>query len=91
VIARAIDDLLELPKISSIPWNFILGFSVLLRVRADLPWGGIETSVKSRNLVTDVIYSYCRNPMVLGYSMLPVVMGIIFISVGMFFSHQVLS
>ncbi len=98
-LGKTIDNLLKLPKIPNIPWNFILGFPVLLiglfiGLRATrliyykgqgLPWGGIETSVKSRNLVTDGIYSYCRNPMVLGYSMLPVGMGIIFMSVGMFF------
>ncbi len=98
-LGKTIDDLLELPKIPSIPWNFIVGFPVLfiglfIGLHATrliyyngqgLPWGGIDTSVKSRNLVTNGFYSYCRNPMVLGYSMMPIGMGIIFMSVGMFF------
>ena len=98
-LGNTIDNLFELPKIPTIPWNFITGLPVLfvgvfIGVKATrllyykgegLPWGGIESSVKSRNLVTNGPYSYCRNPMVLGYTMLPVGMGIIFMSIGMFF------
>jgi len=51
-----------------------------------LPWGEAAHEVETQRLVVDGIYAYSRNPMVLGYSLLPVAMGLMFRSIGMMLS-----
>jgi protein-S-isoprenylcysteine O-methyltransferase Ste14 len=48
-----------------------------------LPWGETNKKAQTNLLVTTGPYHYSRNPMVIGYSMLPCGMGIIFQSIGM--------
>jgi hypothetical protein len=51
-----------------------------------LPWGEASHEVETNLLVTEGIYTYSRNPMVLGYSLLPIGMGLMFQSLGMVLS-----
>lgn len=48
-----------------------------------LPWGQFEKEAKTTILVTDGIYANTRNPIVLGYMLLPLGMGLLFRSLGM--------
>ena len=48
-----------------------------------LPWGGVNVEDRTNRLVTTGLYAYTRNPMLLGYSMLPLGMGLMFQSIGM--------
>ncbi len=97
VLGRYLDGITGLPEFPPFPLNLIGGFPVfflglsigikstreLYRIGHGLPWGGLNGSSQSRRLVTNGVYAYCRNPMTLGYSMLPCGMGIMFRSPGM--------
>jgi protein-S-isoprenylcysteine O-methyltransferase Ste14 len=94
---RWLDAELLLPKFPPFPLNLILGFGVFFSGLAigikstrllyeegfGLPWGEVRRQVQSRRLVTTGPYAYTRNPMVLGYSLLPLGMGLMFRSPGM--------
>jgi len=97
VTGRGIDLLLSLPAFPSFPVNLILGFTVfyvglkmgirstklLYRRGLGLPWGEARKDVETSNLVVTGPYAYTRNPMILGYSLLPCGMGLMFRSIGM--------
>ncbi len=99
-VGRHMDRILELPKFPPIPWNLFVGTLVfysglslgvkstrlLYNLGGGLPWGEAVHEVKTKRLVTSGIYGYIRNPMVLGYSILPMGMGLCFQSLGMAFS-----
>jgi protein-S-isoprenylcysteine O-methyltransferase Ste14 len=94
---RHIDSVLGLGNFLPFPWNlyigvliFIAGLGVGLRatrllynIGGGLPWGEADEDVKTSTLVTSGVYTYTRNPMVLGYSLLPLAMGVLFQSLGM--------
>jgi protein-S-isoprenylcysteine O-methyltransferase Ste14 len=97
VVGGWLDSALSLPRVPQFPWNLILGFLVFVPSLATgikatrqlyarglgLPWGEADRRVQSTRLVTEGIYAYTRNPMTLGYSLLPCGMGIMFRSPGM--------
>jgi protein-S-isoprenylcysteine O-methyltransferase Ste14 len=69
---------------------FIFGLGVGLRSTrllysrgGGLPWGEAVEDAKTSRLVTSGVYAYTRNPMVLGYSLLPFAMGVLLQSLGM--------
>ncbi|UCD44952.1 MAG: isoprenylcysteine carboxylmethyltransferase family protein [Candidatus Bathyarchaeota archaeon] len=92
-----IDSTLSLPRFPPFPINLLVGFGVffsglaigikstrrLYREGLGLPWGEAVRETRTSKLVTTGLYAYTRNPMVLGYSMLPCGMGILFRSLGM--------
>lgn len=92
-----LDKLLGLPPFPPFPVNvatgllvFAFGLSVgirstkvLYREGLGLPWGEARKTVQTRRLVTSGPYAYSRNPMILGYSLLPCGMGVMFRSLGM--------
>ncbi|MFP3950832.1 MAG: methyltransferase family protein [Candidatus Bathyarchaeia archaeon] len=94
---RWMDGILMLPLFPPFPYNLISGFTVFfsglaLGVRSTrllyyegrgLPWGELRGDVRSRELVVNGPYKYTRNPIILGYSMLPCGMGLMFQSLGM--------
>lgn len=94
---RYLDYVLEIPPYPAIPWNIFIGFGVfyfglslgikstrlLYDIGGGLPWGEAVEEVKTTKLVTTGAYKYIRNPMVLGYSLLPLGMGVMFQSPGM--------
>ncbi len=96
ITGRWVDETLRLPKFPPFPLNLYLGLSVFLfgltiglvstrtlyRLGHGLPWGELIEQARSRRLVTSGIYTYCRNPMTLGYALLPCGMGILFQSLG---------
>jgi protein-S-isoprenylcysteine O-methyltransferase Ste14 len=98
IIGKRIDELLSLPAFPPLPVNLIIGFAVfyiglsigirstkvLYREGHGLPWGGVKSEARSSRLVVTGPYTYTRNPMILGYSMLPCGMGFMFRSPGMF-------
>lgn len=87
-----LDSLLSLPKFPTFPINllvggilFFLGLGIgikstrlLFFFGKGLPWGEVDTSDQSKALVTSGLYALCRNPMTLGYALLPLGMGIMF-------------
>lgn len=97
ITGRGIDLLLSLPAFPPFPVNLILGFTVfyvglkmgirstklLYRRGLGLPWGEARKEVETSNLVVTGPYAYTRNPMILGYSLLPCGMGLMFRSIGM--------
>jgi len=97
LVGRFVDRALDLPAFPPFPWNLLLGSIVfvlglttgikstrlLYRLGEGLPWGEAHEGSRTRKLVTGELYAYTRNPMVLGYSLLPCGMGIIFRSIGM--------
>ena len=97
LLGRYIDRVLGLPRFPSFPLNMFLGvYTMILFVNigvkstrelyekgSGLPWGEAKRDVRSSNLVTSGLFSYTRNPMILGYSFLPFSMGLIFQSLGM--------
>lgn len=99
VIGGWIDAYFSLPAFPPFPYNLLVGFGVffsglaigikstrqLYREGLGLPWGEVLRETQSTKLVTTGLYTYTRNPMVLGYSMLPCGMGIMFRSPGMAF------
>jgi protein-S-isoprenylcysteine O-methyltransferase Ste14 len=92
-----LDNTLHFPSFPPFPMNLILGSVVfctglaigikatrtLFKKGQGLPWGELNGKSQSKTLVTDGIYAYTRNPMVLGYSLLPSGMGIMFRSISM--------
>ena len=96
-IGSWLDGLLGLPVFPVFPVNLFTGISVMIlglnlgikstrqlyRHGGGLPWGEAAHEVETQRLVTTGIYAYSRNPMVLGYSLLPVGMGLMFQSLGM--------
>ncbi|NIQ07060.1 MAG: hypothetical protein GWO20_15440, partial [Candidatus Korarchaeota archaeon] len=94
-----LDEIAGLPKFLPVPMNLIFGFLVffpglaigikstreLYKKGYGLPWGELNETSKSKKLVTNGLYTYCRNPMTLGYSLLPSGMGIMFRSLSMTF------
>lgn len=92
-----LDNALGLPPFPPFPWNLALGFAVflpalltgikatraLLKIGKGLPWGELNSGSSTRYLVTMGPYRYLRNPMALGYSILPCGMGLMFQSIGM--------
>ena len=99
VIGRWIDASLTLPAFPPFPYNLLVGFGVffsgltigikstrqLYREGLGLPWGEVRRETQTTKLVTTGLYAYTRNPMVLGYSLLPCGMGLMFRSPGMAF------
>jgi protein-S-isoprenylcysteine O-methyltransferase Ste14 len=97
LLGKFVDGALELPAFPPFPWNmllgsviFVLGLSIgikstrlLYRLGEGLPWGEAHEDSRTRKLVTRGLYTYTRNPMVLGYSLLPCGMGVMFRSIGM--------
>jgi protein-S-isoprenylcysteine O-methyltransferase Ste14 len=97
ILGKFVDGALELPAFPPFPWNmllgsviFVLGLSIgikstrlLYRLGEGLPWGEAHEDSRTRKLVTRGLYTYTRNPMILGYSLLPCGMGIMFRSIGM--------
>lgn len=98
VVGRWLDGLLTLPAFPPFPANLVVGFAVfyaglsigiratkvLYREGHGLPWGELRRGAQSRRLVVTGPYAYTRNPMILGYSLLPCGMGFMFRSPGMF-------
>jgi protein-S-isoprenylcysteine O-methyltransferase Ste14 len=94
------DRVFWLPVFPVFPLNLFAGFSVMvlglsLGIRSTrqlyqtgggLPWGEAAHEVETSRLVVDGVYAYSRNPMVLGYSLLPLGMGLMFQSIGMMLS-----
>ena len=94
---RWLDEIAGLPEFPPVPMNLVFGFLVffpglaigikstreLYKKGYGLPWGELNEPSKSKKLVTNGLYAYCRNPMTLGYSMLPSGMGIMFKSLSM--------
>ncbi len=97
LIGRWLDRLLLLPAFPSFPFNLLFGFAVffsglalgikstrtLFKKGQGLPWGDLNVQSQSSRLVTSGPYAYVRNPMTLGYSLLPCGMGLMFQSLGM--------
>jgi protein-S-isoprenylcysteine O-methyltransferase Ste14 len=97
LVGGAIDRALGLPLFPPFPWNLLAGLSVFLfglwlglkstrllySMGDGLPWGEARSQDRTRKLVTTGVYAYTRNPMVIGYSLLPVGMGLMFQSPGM--------
>jgi protein-S-isoprenylcysteine O-methyltransferase Ste14 len=97
LIGKWIDNYLKLPEFPPYPINLVSGTLVFLTglfigIKSTrllylhglgLPWGGVKPSDLTKRLVTNGLYAYTRNPMVLGYSMLPLGMGLMFQSIGM--------
>jgi len=91
-IGKKLDEVLSLPEFPPFPINIIVGMSVfifglavgikstrlLYTVGRGLPWGEATDQGRSTVLVTSGLYAWCRNPMTLGYSLLPCGMGIMF-------------
>lgn len=96
-VGRFLDKILLLPSFPPFPTNLILGMGVfffgltigikstrlLYKIGKGLPWGEVKKEDQSTKLVTTGLYSYCRNPMTFGYSLLPCGMGIMFRSLSM--------
>lgn len=97
LVGGAVDRALSLPLFPPFPWNLPAGLSVFLfglwlglkstrllySVGDGLPWGEARSEDRTRKLVTTGVYAYTRNPMVIGYSLLPVGLGLMFQSPGM--------
>uniref|UniRef100_A0A7C3J439 Isoprenylcysteine carboxylmethyltransferase family protein n=1 Tax=Candidatus Methanomethylicus mesodigestus TaxID=1867258 RepID=A0A7C3J439_9CREN len=97
LIGRTLDSLFMFPSFPPLPINLVMGFTVffsglaigirstraLLKIGGGLPWGELNGGSQTRALVDVGPYSYSRNPMVLGYSLLPCGMGLMFQSLGM--------
>lgn len=92
-----VDQLFSLPAFPPFPVNLLIGFTVfyvglkigirstklLYRRGLGLPWGEARKDVETSRLVVTGPYAYTRNPMILGYSLLPCGMGLMFRSIGM--------
>ncbi len=92
VVGNWLDAKLSLPRFPAFPINLFLGIIVffsglslginstrlLYSKGLGLPWGELNHAARSSRLVTSGPYAYSRNPIVLGYSLLPCGMGIMF-------------
>lgn len=99
-IGSWLDTYLGFPLSPPFPLNIFTGMGVMIiglnlgikstrqlyHAGFGLPWGEAVHSVETQRLVVNGIYRYSRNPMVLGYSLLPMGMGLMFQSIGMAFS-----
>ncbi|MCW4020571.1 MAG: isoprenylcysteine carboxylmethyltransferase family protein [Candidatus Bathyarchaeota archaeon] len=97
IIGKWVDATLSLPSFPPFPANLCIGAAIfffglaigikstrtLYRIGRGLPWGEMSKQSRSTRLVTSGPYAYCRNPMTLGYSLLPCGMGVMFRSIGM--------
>lgn len=97
ITGRHVDAVLGLRSFPPFPWNLYIGVAVfmfglgvglrstrlLYRRGGGLPWGEAVEDAKTRRLVKSGVYAYTRNPMVLGYSLLPLAMGVLLQSPGM--------
>ncbi|MDO8122829.1 MAG: isoprenylcysteine carboxylmethyltransferase family protein [Candidatus Hermodarchaeota archaeon] len=97
IIGRWVDQLFQLPSFPPFPFNVFFGVGIMLIGAAigikatrqlrftgkGLPWGALDEEAKTKFLVTKGIYSHTRNPVVLGYMLLPLGMGFLFHSLGM--------
>ena len=97
VVGSWLDGALSLAPFPPFPLNLVSGFSVfyvglsigirstkvLYREGLGLPWGEARRTVQTSMLVVTGPYRYTRNPMILGYSLLPCGMGLMFRSLGM--------
>jgi len=98
-IGHFLDRTFLLPEFPPFPVNLAVGFGVfmfglaigikstrLLYLKGrGLPWGEVKQKVQSTRLVSTGLYACCRNPMTLGYALLPCGMGILFRSLAMTF------
>jgi protein-S-isoprenylcysteine O-methyltransferase Ste14 len=96
-LGRWIDQLFHLPPFPPFPFNVIFGVGVMLLGAAigikatrqlhyagkGLPWGAFDRTSETSTLVTNGVYAYTRNPILLGYMLLPLGMGLLFRSLGM--------
>ena len=96
-LGRWLDVVFSFPRFPPFPFNIISGISVMLGgatigIKATrqlrfsgqgLPWGEAEKESQSSTLITNGIYAYSRNPMTFGYTLLPLGMGLVFMSLGM--------
>lgn len=87
-----LDGVLGFQKFPPFPVNLLVGIAVLLfgllmGIKSTrllfffgkgLPWGEVDKRDQSKALVTTGLYALCRNPMTLGYTLLPLGMGIMF-------------
>jgi len=97
LVGRIVDSRLGLPRYPPMPWNLIVGLVVFLgglwlglkstrllySLGGGLPWGEARKEAKTSRLVTSGVYAYIRNPMIIGYTLLPFGMGVMFQSPGM--------
>jgi protein-S-isoprenylcysteine O-methyltransferase Ste14 len=97
IIGKVLDNMFLLPSFPPLPINIILGSAIffsglgigikatrtLFKKGHGLPWGELNERSQTKKLVTNGIYAYTRNPMVIGYSLLPCGMGIMFRSLSM--------
>jgi protein-S-isoprenylcysteine O-methyltransferase Ste14 len=97
LVGRSVDGYLGLPVFPPLPWNLVVGLGVFLGglwlglrstmllygLGGGLPWGEVKEEAKTSRLVTSGVYAYTRNPMILGYTLLPFGMGVMFQSPGM--------
>lgn len=97
LIGSWVDRLFNLPPFPPFPFNVIFGVGIMLLGAAigikatrqlryagmGLPWGALDGEAKTKFLVTNGIYSYTRNHIVLGYMIMPLGMGLLFRSLGM--------
>jgi len=97
IVGSYLDKIFLLPSFPPFPINIILGSAIffpglaigikatrtLFKKGQGLPWGELNGRSQTKTLVTNGIYAYTRNPMVLGYSLLPCGMGIMFRSISM--------
>lgn len=94
---KFVDQFLSLAIFPQFPFNLIFGpiifffglyigiksTQVVLKVGRGLPWGDFNGEAQSICLVTQGPYAYTRNPMTIGYALLPCGMGLMFQSLSM--------
>jgi len=97
LVGRTLDSHLGLPRYPPLPWNLVVGLGMFLgglwlglkstrllySLGGGLPWGEARAEAKTSRLVTSGVYAYTRNPMIIGYTVLPFGMGVMFQSPGM--------